>query len=371
MYFLLPRILTPGASHGHLGQREPPCDGGPPTARPEVAHALRKLQQGLLTLLVGAIAFGSALPAVVATEQGAPALARRIESSHLPNLLQIHQRVYSGGLPEGREAFAELQRRGVRTLISVDGAHPDVTLAGEFGLRYVHLPHGYDGIPAERRQQLARAIHSLPSPIYVHCHHGKHRSPAAAAAGCVGAGLLSPEAVTQVLALAGTHTGYTGLFRDARASQPLAAKDLEALPDEFVPVAELPAMTEAMVAIEHRFDLVQRKLRELPVSPPSETSSPGGAPQEAEHESLLLWEHYRELARMDDPRVHEPSFAIWLRDGELLAAQLHEAVQNIAAGERHASRLKATVDELPLRLRRMESNCQACHRQYRDSPRAP
>ncbi len=369
MYFLLPRILAAGRTRRLFDSRQPPWHGSALTVRSEDACAPPKLKARLLPLLVWAIASCSLLPSAVATEAGEPVLARRMESSHLPNLLQIHQRVYSGGLPEGREAFAELRRRGVRTLISVDGAVPDVTLAGEFGLRYVHLPHGYDGIPAERRQQLARAIHSLPGPIYVHCHHGKHRSPAAAAAGCVGAGLLRPEAVTQVLALAGTHTGYTGLFRDARASQPLAANDLESWPDEFVPIAELPAMTEAMVAIEHRFDQVRRQLRVLPVASPSEGSPPGGTLREAEQESLLLWEHYRELARMDDPRVREPSFAIWLRDGELLAGQLHLAVQDVVKDGSATSRVGEAAEEIQRRLTRMESNCRACHRQYRDTPR--
>jgi protein tyrosine phosphatase (PTP) superfamily phosphohydrolase (DUF442 family) len=122
----------------------------------------------------------------------------------LPNPWQIHPQVISGGLPEGDEAFRALADLGVKTLISVDGARPDVALAKKHGLRYVHLPHGYDGVPEERMQELAKAVRDLPGPIYIHCHHGKHRSPTAAAVACVGAGLLDASAAAPFLQAAGT-----------------------------------------------------------------------------------------------------------------------------------------------------------------------
>ena len=62
-------------------------------------------------------------------------------------------------------------RLGVKTVISVDGAKPDVDLAKKHGMRYVHLPHGYDGVPDDRAKELAKAVrrpgrpdlHPLPS----------------------------------------------------------------------------------------------------------------------------------------------------------------------------------------------------------------
>ncbi|MEZ6081685.1 MAG: hypothetical protein R3C56_40245 [Pirellulaceae bacterium] len=58
--------------------------------------------------------------------------------------------------PEGAAAFNELVQLGVKTIITVDGAQPDVATAKQFGLRYVHLPHGYDGIPENRVAELAK-----------------------------------------------------------------------------------------------------------------------------------------------------------------------------------------------------------------------
>ena len=37
-------------------------------------------------------------------------------------------------------------------------------LAKKYGMRYVHLPHGYDGIPEERIAELAKAVRDLPQP---------------------------------------------------------------------------------------------------------------------------------------------------------------------------------------------------------------
>ncbi|MGE0610114.1 MAG: hypothetical protein AB7O62_23685, partial [Pirellulales bacterium] len=77
-------------------------------------------------------------------------LPRRLPVEHLPNAIRLHPKVVSGGQPEGEAAFAELRDLGIKTVISVDGARPAVPLAKKYGLRYVHLPHGYDGVPEQR-----------------------------------------------------------------------------------------------------------------------------------------------------------------------------------------------------------------------------
>src|SRR5687767_11422743 len=79
----------------------------------------------------------------------------KIAARHLPNAVQLHAKVISGGSPDGEAGFAELKELGVQTLISVDGAKPDVKRAEKYGLRYVHLPHGYDGVPQQRAKELA------------------------------------------------------------------------------------------------------------------------------------------------------------------------------------------------------------------------
>src|SRR5436305_114465 len=107
---------------------------------------------------------------------------RPLDAPGLPHAFRVSDRLFSGGNPDGEAGFAALRALGVQTVISVDGARPDWETAGRHGLRYVHLPVGYDGIPRGRVLALAKAARDLPGPVYVHCHHGKHRGPAAVAA---------------------------------------------------------------------------------------------------------------------------------------------------------------------------------------------
>src|SRR5436190_2618002 len=116
-----------------------------------------------ISLLAALIGCGQVktLPA----SEPAPHAPLKIAAPHLPNAYQIHPKVISGGLPEGDDAFRELADLGVKTIISVDGATPEVATAKKFGLRYVHLPHGYGGISEARVAELAKAVHDLPGPI--------------------------------------------------------------------------------------------------------------------------------------------------------------------------------------------------------------
>lgn len=81
-----------------------------------------------------------------------------LEAPGLHNVYRLDEKLLSGSSPEGELGFRSLQDLGVRTVLSVDGARPDVELARKYGLRYVHLPIGYDGITREQALRLSRAI---------------------------------------------------------------------------------------------------------------------------------------------------------------------------------------------------------------------
>jgi len=117
---------------------------------------------------------------------------RPLDLPGLHNIVAFHADVWSGSVPEGDAGFDALKSRGVRTILSVDGALPDLDRARARGMRYVHLPIGYDGFDDARKVELARAVRDLPRPIYIHCHHGKHRSAGASAAIAVSLGWLTP-----------------------------------------------------------------------------------------------------------------------------------------------------------------------------------
>ena len=116
---------------------------------------------------------------------GVPATVHALKAEGIDNFYQLSEKFSSGSAPEGDAAFAELKKLGVKTIITVDGARPDVDASRRFGIRYVHLPIGYDGVPAAQAVRLVKAAETLPGPIYIHCHHGMHRGPAGAAVICM------------------------------------------------------------------------------------------------------------------------------------------------------------------------------------------
>ena len=275
----------------------------------------------------------------------------KLTTQHLPNAVRVHPKVISGGLPEGLAAFEELRALGVKTVISVDGARPDLESARKCGLRYVHLPHGYDGIPQNRATELAKAVRDLPGPIYIHCHHAKHRSPAAAATACVAAGLIDPSSALSVLEIAGTSSHYRGLFESAQSALPLDKAVLDQLAPDFPETAKLPVMAEAMVALEHTHDHLKA----------FEKAGWKGLPKQPdltpEHEALLLREHYAELLRTEAVQKQPARFRQLLEAGEAEGRKLEDALRTGTSSDAAAIAFKAVND-----------NCKSCHEEFRDVP---
>src|SRR5947207_15735079 len=84
----------------------------------------------------------------------------------LENAFALSTNLFSGGSPEGDTGFQSLEKLGIKTIITVDGAQPDLERAHARGMRYIHLPHGYDGIPSTTQLQLIKAVQTAEGPIY-------------------------------------------------------------------------------------------------------------------------------------------------------------------------------------------------------------
>lgn len=112
----------------------------------------------VLLSLIAALALAATI--CTAAETNAAPLPSGVKRLNIPgvhNAFAIGTKLISGGTPETAEGFATLRTLGVKTIISVDGAPPDVEVARQHGIRYVHLPCGYDGISTNRQQLLAKA----------------------------------------------------------------------------------------------------------------------------------------------------------------------------------------------------------------------
>ncbi len=183
-----------------------------------------------------------------------PPGVRSMEAPGIHNMFALGTNFFSGSAPEGDVAFSALEKLGVKTIITVDGTKPAVELAHKHGMRYVHLPHGYDGIPPETEARLIKAAEDLPGPIFIHCHHGKHRGPAATAIICMSElGWTAAEA-DHWLHFAGTATNYVGLFDAPRRFQKPTPEQLKALPSDFPEISQSSGLTDSMVGVDEQWD---------------------------------------------------------------------------------------------------------------------
>jgi protein tyrosine phosphatase (PTP) superfamily phosphohydrolase (DUF442 family) len=266
------------------------------------------------------------------------------------NFIHASTNVFSGSQPEGDAAFAALAKLGVKTVISVDGAKPEVELAAKHGLRYIHLPIGYDGIPTNRVAEFAKAAATVEGPIFVHCHHGKHRGPAAVGVICLATGSLNVQQAEAFLRDAGTSPEYPGLFRAVTNFVPPTAAQLAAVSTNFPSVVRTTSLVEAMVAIDAHYEHLKAAQKAGWRTP---SAHPDISPA---HEATLLWEQLRELARTDDTARRSDDYRTKLagseRDAEALRALLSTPPSEFAAAD--------------AALKRIGQSCVDCHRRYRN-----
>lgn len=255
----------------------------------------------------------------------------------------------SGSQPDGDEAFKNLAALGYRTIVSVDGAKPDLELAHKYGLRYVHVPTQYSGTKPDEIARIAKAIETSDGPVYVHCHHGKHRSPAALGATCVAMGILTTEQALAEMKVSGTDPKYKGLFRDVVNAKPITTEQRAAVPAELPEYVRAGDLSQSMVGVDRLWDHIK-------ASKEAKWSVPPASPDvDPPHEARMLWEHYREIARLDDAKSRGAEFMKFVSETEAGAKTLEDALR--ANDGKASDAAFATVKQ----------SCTACHAKYRDN----
>ena len=289
------------------------------------------------------------LPAVFAFVFALGAAAE--SSTALPgihNFIRASDKVFSGSQPDGDDAFAALAKLGVTTIVSVDGAKPDVERAAKQGIRTIHLPCGYDGIPPARVTDLVKVVATVPGPVYVHCHHGKHRGPTAVAVMCMASEAWTKDRATEFLHQAGTAPEYAGLFRSISGfTLPEPAK-LSAVSTNFPSMVAPSTLVETMVVMDEHLENLSAAEKV------AWTKTPGHPDSGPAHEALLLLEQLRELARTDDTAKRPEPFRQRLSRATRIAEELQAQItrgDNAKAG--------ATFQQL-------NQSCAACHKMHRN-----
>jgi protein tyrosine phosphatase (PTP) superfamily phosphohydrolase (DUF442 family) len=252
--------------------------------------------------------------------------------------------------------FSELRKLGIRTVISVDGATPDVEAARRMGLRYVHLPVGYDGVPREQAIRIIKAAQTLPGPVYVHCHHGKHRGPAAVAVcGLATEGWTEGQALSW-LERAGTSTDYRGLYAAAKGFVPPTPEELERAGTAFPERAKVPAFVETMVQVDERWDLLKAAQK-------NGFKAPANHPDiDPPHEARQLAEQFREASRLAEVRAKGEDFLQKMEAAERQATSFQEALREYGKAPLPYSR-----KGLEAAFVAVGKSCSGCHGRYRDN----
>jgi protein tyrosine phosphatase (PTP) superfamily phosphohydrolase (DUF442 family)/cytochrome c556 len=272
-----------------------------------------------------------------------------LELPGIHNAFRVTERLISGSQPEGDAGFAALAKAGVKTIITVDGAKPDLVAAKKYGLRYIHLPFGYDGIPATRVAELTKAVNEADGLVFVHCHHGKHRGPAAIGVICEASLGWTPAQAEAWMIQAGTAPDYPGLFR--------AVREFKApTKEELARVGPLPEVTktedivDTMVALDGHLDALNAAQQAGWKTPPG---NPDDSPA---HHATLLWERFRELARTPDTAQRTAEYRRHLSNAETAADLLRTTLKTSVSD---STVLDATFKDAT-------QTCAACHKAYRN-----
>jgi len=215
-------------------------------------------------------------------------------------------------------------------------------------MRYAHLPIGYGGMDRARMLEIARALKDLAGPTYVHCHHGKHRSAGALAAGLVTLGVLTPDEARAKMLVSGTSPHYRGLYECVASARIATPEELASVSGSFPEVREPSPLVQSMLEIEAAHD------RLLAVEKAGWTTPPEHPDVVPASEAGLLADLQRNIdAREVASRTGD--FELRLAEGRKLAEDLERGILD-GLGRK----------ELSARLDAISRSCTGCHAAHRD-----
>ena len=294
----------------------------------------------LLSLLVCLAPLNSIAPA--------PNTQKTTEYPGLSNVLLISDGLINGACPEGDAGLDSLRGLGVRTILCVDGSPPHVDGARARGMRYVHIPIGYDEIARDEALQLMRVATDLEKPIYIHCSHGRHRSPAAGAIVGVGLGFLTVDEAKERLATAGTSPAYAGLHASVSNMRPVGATVLAAVVPRFPERAVCSDLVGGMVRLGQHWDRLEL-IRSAAWRTPARHPDLVPANESTRLESIL-----NEISETAGIQDRPPAFQ------SILSTARQQAQQLIQSIRQHRD------TDAEVAYQALRRSCTACHQQFRN-----
>ena len=290
----------------------------------------------------------------VAGEQPLPSQAPE-ELGGLHNVFHLSANIVSGSEPHGTEAFEALRAMGVRTIVSVDGKEPEAQRAAEFGMRYVHVPVQYKGISEDQLARLAKTFRELEGPFYVHCFHGKHRGPAAAAVGRVVLdGTSREQAISEMRQYCGTSSKYEGLYQAIAAGEIPTFGQTNRYAYDFEAAHHPQGIVGTMVVIARAHDQVQ-ELSQRQWSADAEHPD-----LDAVNEARTLAGAFEFACGLDEVRNGPAQLAEWFEASRTEAHSLVTELEALRSGDASAEQRAGTAWTAVRNL------CNDCHGEYRN-----
>ncbi|MBL22229.1 MAG: hypothetical protein CMJ37_05295 [Phycisphaerae bacterium] len=251
--------------------------------------------------------------------------------------LQFHQltpQIFVGPRPLPNQ-IKELTAMGIKKVISVDALPPEASLWTE-GIQVRHLPLGYRDLPKPLQLRLARELSIGPVKTYIHCHHGKHRGPAAALAALRNLDQIDPAEAKIWLDRCGV--AYQGLRQAVQNAQPESSEDIQSS----TPLQEVVA-TRSLSRLMAEIDQVWDRLKKVP--------SPSDPKVRTQQEDAA---HLLDLFRLSSESAGpvDPAYPKQMQQAIKLATTLEAQLQD----GQDAAELRSDL----------HISCRACHRAFRD-----
>jgi len=277
------------------------------------------------------------------------------EPKGLHNVYRLSGNIISGSEPHGEDGLESIAAMGVKTILSVDGKAPDQETAAKLGMCYVHVPIQYKTINPEETARIAKTFRELEGPFYVHCYHGKHRGPAAAAVGRVVLdGASREQAIAEMRQWCGTSPKYEGLYRVVATGPLPTDADTRALVWSFPAKHSAAGLRGMMVQASRGFDNLRDLLgREWAIDP----EHPDLDPMHEADQLALAFTH----PPAEDVKSWPDDFQQWMKQSTELTGKLRDAIQAVKEQGTPETRARATKA-----FKAVGANCNTCHKSYRD-----
>lgn len=277
------------------------------------------------------------------------------EYDGLHNVFRLSENVISGSEPDGGAGLRQIRDMGVRTILSVDGKIPDAAGAAALGMRYVHVPIQYKGVTDEELAEIAKTFRELEGPFYVHCFHGKHRGPAAAAIGrIVLDGTDRQTAIAEMRQYCGTSSKYEGLYRDIATAYIPSVAETRGLAFDFH-AQELPrGVVGAMVGISRAND--ELDLLEVRAF----AADPEHPDVDALNAAERILQSFAAALTLDEVANGPADFRAWFQASHDDGVRLVDALRRARAGEAGAA------EQASAAWSSVKASCTECHSIYRN-----